>query len=334
MDVGVNKAVISTLGDMIAGQLPWGLRAGPGGPDKALPPPAPGRPPVQLLAPMQLWNWPVAVVGTVSSEQQMLVDAVPMSSAGSAPFYASGTSFSESYHDFLSLVDLPAFALPSRLSSILAICKAPVEAPTVAPSAPDGWVKVPDGSGLLRWRLGYVVSDTPSNWSAGNGAERQPLALSFPVDDRTSLTAFDAAGNGHELALARDSVIAVGVNACGRVDVVPGAWYDGTVLSLAKAGPFVKEVTDPGIAGSMLGARVASLIVADKPVLTLSLSAAQLAVTRDALESAAAIRFGGFTFRQCSKVPAPAGASTDGATYTAAAGPGPWIIGVVLQTFS
>jgi hypothetical protein len=335
MSTAVNASVVSAFGDMLADAFakPMVRSTGSG---KSRPRGAGNNKPlIQMLMPMQLWDWPEPNTGMMSYQQQALADAVPTSLAASAPFSPSGTSFSNSYVNFLSLIDKPSFALSSRLDTILAMCKEPQDGPGM--TVPDGWAKAPDGVGLTRMRLAYGVSLTLRDWTTQKGlGQSQPLFLRLPVSSETSLTVTDGAGVARTVPLqGKTSEVIISAKTCGRVNVLPGAWFDGSLLDFAKDGPFVKGLAAGSAYDSMLSGRVASIIVADNPTFTLVLPASEVADTGKLLETAKAIEIGGFRFESSATIPAAAPGGPDEAKeYVALANSGPWIIAAVLETFS
>ena len=182
-------------------------------------------------------------------------------------------------------------------------------------------------------RLAYGASLTPQDWRMQKGmGQNQSLSMRLPVSSDTSMTITDGAGVVQTVPLqGKTSEVVVSANTCAQVDLYPGAWFDGSVLRFAKNGPFRKGIDATSAYDGMLSGRVASIIVADNPTFTLVLPASEVADTGKLLETAKTIELGGFRFENS----ATSTGGPDGAkAYVATANSGPWIIAVVLQTFS
>lgn len=323
-----NPRIVSAIGDLVAAALP---AIPPVRPDK-LRGPAPsawGQPVLQMLTPMVRWDWPVAINGAMSYQQWTFADSVPASLTPSSAFFATGSSFSQGYLNFLGVLDPSGFALRNELARILDACKPPS---SQAQEAPDGWARAPDAAGINRWRLAYGVGSTPDAWVAANtSGQGDSMRLSLPVTSETTLGLTDAAGASHALPLqGKASEVVISASAWGQVRINPGSWYDGSMVKFARNGPFVHGVAPDQAFSSMLSGRVSAIIVAYNPSMSLSLPAAEAG---GALESARTVEIGGFRFQQ-GVAGAPPAAGADTIAYVAAAVAGPWIIGAMIEPFT
>lgn len=146
--------------------------------------------------------------------------------------------------------------MPDTLQQAIAATKRPDSNPAETLVAPRGWVKVVDGSGILRWEPEFKIGTTGKDWRAEltNGSQGA-FSITLNASDNTSTLNQSWAGssasyntffwgvNGNggwqklDLSTNDSSVTAeIKVESSTLVDVQPGDWYDGGFLNeLAKA---------------------------------------------------------------------------------------------------
>jgi hypothetical protein len=225
------------------------------------------------------------------------------------------------------LRSLQKAAQPTTLQEAMAKMEAPAGEPANEP-APDGWTKVQDMGGVVRWRPEFVIGTTGEQWraqltSGSQGAFTVGLDASDEQSDlnkswaggSASYDAFfwgvDAGGGWEKLDITTNdkSVKAViSVKSSTLVPVSPGPWYDGGFMSnLAKSQAGSGYVLDsPWIASggpnSMFGAsgllstRVGQLVVVYQPSFEITMSQATFEEHHEKYEASLGLRIGPFQF--------------------------------------
>jgi len=229
-------------------------------------------------------------------------------------------------------LELESAAMPAELQNAINLMKMPAGDPA-SMAAPVGWIKVPDGAGILRFQPEFKMDTTGGDWRA---ALSQGTQGAFTVGLNSSDQSADfkkswaggsagiqtpfwgvSGGGGWEKSdiFNQDSSIAVkvSVQSSTRVKVNPGDWYDGGFMSeLAKStqGPTGQGYTivAPWVAkggqGSsslfgqygIAGTRVAELVLAYKPSFEIAMSANTYQQNKQKFEASGGLRIGPFTF--------------------------------------
>jgi hypothetical protein len=260
------------------------------------------------------------------------------------------------------LLELQRASMPATLQQALDAIKRP-EADPATSAAPRGWVKVPNGSGILEWapdwQIGQQGQDFRAELSRGSiGAFEVQLSAADSTSDYQSSFAkangsygtpfwgVEASGGWQKMDLSTSdkSVQAtVKVKSSTTVDVAPGAWYDGgfmrdLALSAGDGYTIVPPWTAKGGPHALFGpegllaASVSKLVVAYQPSFSITMSERTFQENRQKFEAAAGVRIGPFTFGGSGGHESDYKHATDGSTtFTGeSTSTDPIIIGVAL----
>ncbi|MDI9853947.1 hypothetical protein [Comamonas sp. 17RB] len=229
-------------------------------------------------------------------------------------------------------LELERASMPSDLQRAIDMMQMPSGNPATD-SAPAGWTKVPDGSGILRWQPDFRIDTTGTDWRAalsnGNaGAFSITMNSSESSSDFKSSFAKGSASVGNWFWSANasggwsksdlfnqdsSSSVTISCESSTRVKVNPGDWYPGGFMSeLAKAqqgasgqgytivapwvangGPGTSSLFGPN---GIVAARVSELLVVYKPSFEITMSANSYQQNKQAFEASAGVRIGPFTF--------------------------------------
>jgi len=177
--------------------------------------------------------------------------------AGPGKAYAKAEKVAEDALEAASeqLSSLQEAAQPMTLREAQRAMKKPAGEPASAP-APDGWTKVEDMGGVVRWRPEFVIGTTGEQWRAQltSGSQGAFTVTLDARDEQSDLNkswaggsagydavfwGIDAGGGWEKLDLTTNdkSVKAlISVKSSTLVPVSPGPWYDGGFMSdLAKS---------------------------------------------------------------------------------------------------
>lgn len=224
------------------------------------------------------------------------------------------------------LLELQRAGMPATLQQALDAIKRPDADPASSPS-PRGWVKVPNGSGILEWapdwQIGSKGQDFRAELTRGSiGAFEVQLNASDQTSDYQSSFAkangsygtpfwgVSASGGWQKMDLTTSdkSVQAtVRVKSSTTVDVAPGAWYDGGFMrDLARSAGDGYTVVPPWTARGgehalfgpegLLAASVTKLVVAYQPSFSITMSEQTFRENSQKYEASAGVRIGPFTF--------------------------------------
>jgi len=223
--------------------------------------------------------------------------------------------------------------MPDSLQQAIAATKRPTSDPATASSAPRGWVKVADGSGILRWQPEFSIGTTGQDWRAEltNGSQGA-FNITLDGSDSTSnlnkswaggsagyntfFWGVNGSGGWEKLDLSSsDSSIQAAIKAESSmlVNVSPGAWYDGGFLNeLAKAtqGPTGQgftivspwEANGPQGSSSLFGPNgilttgIVQLLVAYKPSFKVTMNDATYQRNYEKFNAGGGFRIGPFNF--------------------------------------
>lgn len=222
--------------------------------------------------------------------------------------------------------------MPETLQNARNACKMPDGDPATS-TAPRGWVKVPDGSGILRWQPDFIVGTSGSDWRNQLSSGSQG-AFTITVDSGESNSTlnkswaggsagYDAffwgvhgSGGWQKLDISsNDSSLkaVIKVQSSTLVDVQPGAWYDGgflNELAKAKQGPSGQgfTITSPWVANGPEGSSslfgqhgilttgVVQLLVAYKPSFEVTMSEETYQRNYEKFNGGGGFRIGPFSF--------------------------------------
>jgi hypothetical protein len=192
----------------------------------------------------------------------------------------------------------------------------------------EGWTKVADMGGVIRWKPEFMIGTTGEDWraklsSGSQGAfeveldasdEQGTLSKSWAGASASYESFFwgvDADGSWQKLDLTSNdkSVKAtISVKSSTLVTVTPGAWYDGGFMSdLAKSqggSGYVLEApwTPKGDTNNMFGAggllstRVGQLVVVYQPSYEITMSQSTFEEHHEEYEASLGFRIGPFHF--------------------------------------
>lgn len=223
-------------------------------------------------------------------------------------------------------------SMPMTLQAALDGLEKPTADPATAPS-PAGWTKVPDGSGILRWQPSFRIGTNGGDWRAqlsqgSQGSFEISLAAAESTSDFDKSWAggdagYDAffwgvaGGGGWErmnLTEDDDSVtVNIGVKSSTLVNVTPGSWYDGGLLSeIARAqqgsGGQGWKITEPWVPCSeegrnslfgpngILKTGVAQLLVVYQPSFRITMGHDTYERHHEKFQAGGGIRIGPFHF--------------------------------------
>ncbi|WP_414573057.1 hypothetical protein [Nostoc sp. CCY 9925] len=261
----------------------------------------------QPLNPTIDWDWNPVITGTTSKEQYEFCDHMPQSCKPGVQFSASAKSFSENYQSFIYAL-APSFQPEETLKEIKLKLQPPPGNPADTIYVPDGWTKVTDGAGILRWRPDWSISANPRDWVKrieANSDKSVTIDLTSLVSDESNsnneqlLKYQSVNGQWYSLSIQPGEVqsILIYAEALGRIAIQPGAWYNSAILGLGKNGPFISNYqsttffSDSGL----LRCRISEFVVAYKPKLTIHISNSLIERYKELL-SAIKLQVAGFIF--------------------------------------
>jgi hypothetical protein len=285
---------------------------------------------IQLLMPMEDWDWNPTEIGVTSREQYQFCDRMPQSCEPHAQFASSSKSFSDNYRTFLELFD-PNFKPESLLRDAKSKIRPPEENPSSSIS-PVGWTKVPDGSGIYRWQPDWIVSSTPNDWiakvvtSGGNGGTIE-LNTIFSTGSEQGLKFRTDDKNWQSIAPEPDRIqsIKIYAPAWDRIPIYPGAWYNSSLISFGNERQ-----------RSLLCCRISELVVAYKPKLMMDVDDSFVTQYQAQLSRATELELLGFVFKKLAselidKLVDLKKTVTGGTYSVQSASPAPVIVGVILE---
>lgn len=248
-------------------------------------------------------------------------------------YIASINNATKAYQRAIDMkLELENAAIPAELQNALNMMKRPDGDPA-SMSAPIGWIKVKDGTGMLRFQPEYKIDTTGGDWRAAlTQGSQGAFAISLSASDNSAdfkkswaggsagiQTPFwgVSGGGGWEKSdifnQDASTTVKVSMQSSTRVKVNPGDWYDGGFMSqLAKAtqGPTGQgyTITAPWVAkggqGSsslfgqygLAGSRVAELVLGFKPSFEITMGANTYQQNKQKFEASGGLRIGPFTF--------------------------------------
>ncbi|QLE42895.1 hypothetical protein FD723_22260 [Nostoc sp. C052] len=266
----------------------------------------------QLLIPMRDWNWEITQnIGVTPREQYEFCDHMPQSCKPGVQFSSSSKSFSDNYKAFVETLD-PSFRPEQILKETNSkLTLEPTTKPADTSDVPDGWAKVIDGSGILRWRRDWST-ENPNDWISRiqtNGGYSGTISFTTLVsgEDKTNsneqlLRYRSDNGNWHSILIQPGEVqnIKIYAEAWDRITIQPGAWYNSAILGIGSDGPFISGYqpstffSDSGL----LGCRISEFVVAYKPKLTMDTSNNFVDNYNKQLLSATELQVAGFIFKK------------------------------------
>jgi hypothetical protein len=226
------------------------------------------------------------------------------------------------------LLELQKASMPADLQSAIDAIKVPSGDPASSLS-PVGWVKVPDGSGILRWAPDWKIATSSQDWrakltSGKVGSFTVELSAADSTNDLTKSWASANAGyetpfwgvsgkGGWEkmdLSTSDKSVKAtISVKSSTIVPITPGSWYDGGFMStIARNSGAGYTITPPWVTRGgpdskslfgqygLLPTRVSALVVAYQPSFSITMSQATYQQNVQKFNASAGLRIGPFTF--------------------------------------
>ncbi|MGB5593499.1 MAG: hypothetical protein WBM62_05620, partial [Crocosphaera sp.] len=309
----------------------------------------PTAPNFQLLEPAIEWNWEVTAIGITPREQYEFSDHIPQSCEPYAQFFSSSNSFSDNYKAFLNVL-APDFQPSTILSDAKLKIQEPETPPADTSNVPDGWTKVYDGAGILRWRPIWTISASPDDWksrvlnnnkfsgsinltdiildSNNNERNNQPL-LKYKVNN----------SNWQSISPKSEQInnIEIYAEAWDRIQIYPGHWYDSSIIGLGKNGPFISDYHSSDIFGNtgLLKCRVSEFVIAYQPQLTMNVSNSFVNMYGKQLANAAELQVAGFIFKKSTNNPIRKIKQNDNYTqYIANSNSSePLIVGVFIECF-
>lgn len=303
----------------------------------------------QLLEPAIEWNWEVTAIGITPREQYEFSDHIPQSCEPSAQFFSSSNSFSDNYRTFLDVL-----AHNFQPSTILSDAKSKIQEPATPPAdtsnVPDGWTKVYDGAGILRWRPDWILSAHPEDWksrvltntqfsgtinlidtilnSNNNDLNNQPI-LKYKGNNSNWQSIFPQPEQMNKLEIYAE--------AWDRIQIYPGRWYNSSIIGLGKNGPFISNYHNSDIFGDtgLLKCRVSEFVVVYQPQLMMNVSNSFVEMYGQELLNTTELQVAGFIFKKSANNPLlKAEQNVDYTTYIANYNSSaPLIVGVFIECF-
>ncbi len=247
--------------------------------------------------------------------------------AGTAYYSAYTQAAAAVEQDNETLLTMQKAAMPPTLADAIAATAKPSGEPATT-NAPDGWTKVPDGSGMLRWEPDWRIGTDGEAWraeltSGSVGAFRLTLDAADSTVDFSKSWAGGSAGYGGgfwgvyasgswsqmNLTESDSSVKAeISVKSSTLVPVQPGDWYDGGFmreLALGQGGggwtilpPWVASGGKASLFGQngLLPTRVAGLLAVYQPSVTVTMAKSSFQQNQSQFEASAGFRIGPFSF--------------------------------------
>jgi hypothetical protein len=220
--------------------------------------------------------------------------------------------------------------MPTSLQDAMEARRRPTSDPA-SRTAPRGWIKVKDGSGILRWEPEYIVGTTGKDWRAEltNGSQG---AFTIRLDASKHTSSMDktwagskagyscffwgVSGKGgwqkFDLTTSDSSLTCeISVESSTLVDVQRGAWYNGGFINeLAKAkqgasgqgftivNPWVANGDSNSLFGpnGILNAGITRLLVAYKPSFKVTMNESTYKRHHEKFEGSGGFRIGPFHF--------------------------------------
>ncbi len=228
---------------------------------------------MQPVIPNIIWDWENPGPGKLSQKQFEFCDHIPISADPDANYSPSGKSFSQNYSSFLEVIS-PAFEPQPLLQNAKSLVVTPT-IPTSEVAGPRGWVLVQTSAGVNRWQPNWIAGSTPNEFLASikPGGEKMPLNLgSQSVLKKAIADGLNVIGYGDDPDQLKSPTLYSGdiqdiqitADSWGRVSIIPGDWYNSSLMSLAENGPFVSTYTPKSIFGQsgLLPCRISEIIVA------------------------------------------------------------------------
>ena len=224
------------------------------------------------------------------------------------------------------ILELQKASMPETLQDAIEAIKLPDKDPASS-TAPRGWTKVPDGSGILRWQPDWKIETSGRDWRADlTQGSIGSFTVELNASDSTSslqnswaggTAGYDTffwgvSGSGGwskmDLSESDKNVKAtISVKSSTTVEVTPGDWYDGGFMKdLAKGGGQGYAIADPYKPtggdkalfgkGGILSTRVASLLVVYQPSFSITMSKSTYDKNVQKFKGSAGLRIGPFHF--------------------------------------
>jgi hypothetical protein len=224
------------------------------------------------------------------------------------------------------ILELQEASMPATLKDAIAAIKLPDTDPASS-TAPRGWTKVPDGSGILRWQPDWQIETSGRNWRAElTRGSQGSFTIELNASDSSSNLENSWAGGSAsynnffwgvsgsggwskmDLTESDKNVKAtISVQSSTTVEVTPGAWYDGGFMKdLATGGGQGYTIASPYHAtgganalfgqGGLLSTRVSSLLVVYKPSFSITMSKSTYNKNVQKFNGSGGFRIGPFQF--------------------------------------
>ncbi|NOK32786.1 hypothetical protein D7W79_33505 [Corallococcus exercitus] len=226
------------------------------------------------------------------------------------------------------LLEMQKASMPADLQNAIDAIKRPTANPATSTN-PVGWVKVPDGAGILSWQPGWTIATSGQDWraelaSGTVGSFTVELSAADATQNLTKSWANGSASYGNpfwsvggsggwekmDLTTTDKSVKAtISVKSSAVVPITPGSWYDGGFLSTIarnKGGGY--SLTAPWVSNGgpgsqslfgqygLLPTRVSALVVAYQPSFSITMSSATFNQYHEKFEASGGLRIGPFSF--------------------------------------
>lgn len=224
------------------------------------------------------------------------------------------------------ILELQKASMPQTLTNAIAAIKLPDGDPASS-TAPRGWTKVRDGSGILRWQPDWKIETSGRDWRAeltrgtqgsftielnasDSSRNRQDSWAGGSASYNTFFWGVSGSGGWSKMDLTesdKDVKATISVQSSTTVEVTPGDWYDGGFMKeLAKGGGQGYTIASPyrptGDAnalfgqGGILSTRVSSLLVVYKPSFSITMSRSTYDKNVQKFNGSAGFRIGPFQF--------------------------------------
>jgi len=252
---------------------------------------------IQVLPIPSIWDWSVPPLGQLNNDQFEFCDNIP-SDCSNTVFIASGSSFSENYNVFLALINRDNFEPKVPFDTNMVINKEPIIAPSNEP-VPDGWSRVSDAEGILRWRRIWGISKSPQKWLQSindPSAQNEQMVLKFDTGP-VNLT-IDGSQN---ISIPNEQIIQITITASAWdiITVRPGIWYNSSIISQTLNYPSYLKNPDTvfGLNG-FLSCRIAQFMVAFMPSATIDIKTEFFKQNNIDLNNIKGLSVGGLEFTQ------------------------------------
>ncbi|WP_414573058.1 hypothetical protein [Nostoc sp. CCY 9925] len=224
------------------------------------------------------------------------------------------------------ILQLQKASMPPTLQNAIDAIKLPDGDPASS-TAPRGWTKVPDGSGILRWQPDWKIETSGRDWRAElTRGSQGSFSVDLDASDSTNnlqnswasgtagydtfFWGVDGSGGWSKMDLTesdKNVKATISVQSSTAVEVTPGDWYDGGFMKeLALGGgqgytinaPWKATGGDHGLfgKGGLLSTRVSSLVVVYKPKFSITMSNSTYNKNVQKFNASAGFRIGPFQF--------------------------------------